>query len=525
VTKPDRLSLPRTLLIAALIVAGFYGAVTLWRSLARPETRLEPVACWFVKPASRGIECYRFHAPESRGTASNRQVEFPVVIFRSPSTPVNEPPVLHLSGGPGQPAGIENDGQIAGWVHFLDGAEWARDRDHVVVDTRGVGGRSAPSLRCPGLSDVSWSLHVDALRRDRPAQEAEIRRKVEACQARFTGEGVDLSAYDTATVAADLIDLRHALKLPSWTLYAISYGTRPALELMRRDPKGVHAAVLDSLNPPDVPFYENLVPNLRHALAQLYADCAAQPDCAAAYPDLHRDMETAVSRLRAAPVVLTLRQPMGKRTMKVTLDDALYLSIIESAFMAGHWVPFLPGVINDAAHGGTKLLAHLATGLVFDGYWDIDANALLMSTLCREEVPFNDPAAIRKTREANPLLAAVGDEAVLMVGCKFWPAGKAPDAFRQPVVSDVPTLMINGAYDTRTPPAFAEHQAAHLTYGYRIIMRSRGHSPSVISPCAKAAIDAFLDAPLNPTQPPCLQAQHPPHFMTRGRPEERVQRL
>ncbi len=519
------MSLLRTLLIAALIVAGLYGATALWRALERPESRLQPVACWFVKPASRTVQCYRFQAPESRGTASNRRVEIPVVVFRSPSTPVNEPPVLHLMGGPGQPAGIENDGQIAGWIQFLDGAEWARDRDHVVVDTRGIGGRAAPSLRCPGLSDVSWALHLEALKRDRAAQEADIRRKLEACRARFDRDDIDLSAYDTAAVAADLIDLRHALKLQSWTLYAISYGTRPALELMRRDPKGVHAAVLDSLNPPDVPFYENLVPNLRHALNQLYADCAAQSECAGAYPELARDMEKAVTRLRAAPVALTLRQPKGKRTLQVTLDDTLYLAIVESAFMAGHWVPFLPGVINDAAHGGTKLLAHLATGLVFDGYWDSDANALLLSTLCREEIPFNDPAAIRKAREADPLLAGVGDEPVLMVGCRFWPAGKAPDAFRQPVVSDVPTLLINGAYDTRTPPALAERQAAHLTYGYRIVMRGRGHSPSVVSPCARAAIDAFLDAPLNPSQPPCLQTQHPPRFLTRGGPGERIQQL
>jgi len=111
------------------------------------------------------------------------------------------------------------------------------------------------------------------------------------------------------------------------------------------------------------------------------------------------------------------------------------------------------------------------------------------------------------------------------VSCGAWPVGKAPPAFRKTVTSDVPALLINGAYDTRTPPAFAERAATHLIYAHRIVLRNRGHSPSPGSSCAKAAIDAFLDAPLNPVPPPCLQQQKPPRFLTRGGPADHVERL
>ncbi|MEN3975233.1 alpha/beta hydrolase [Emcibacter sp. SYSU 3D8] len=519
------MSLARTLIIAALIVAAGYGTTVLWRALERPDSRLETARCWFDNPASRSVECYRFTAPESRGTASNRSIRFPVVIFRSPSTPEDEPPVLHLMGGPGQPASIENNDQIKGWAQFLDGAVWARDRDHIVVDTRGVGGLSEPRLRCPMLSDVGWILSLETLKRTPGAREAAVRKMVESCRAGFVNEGIDLAAYDTANAATDLIDLRHALKLPSWSIYGISYGTRLALELIRRDPEGVHAAVLDSLSPPDEPTIASLLPNLDRALGLVYADCAAQPACAGAYPDLSRDMEAAVARLRAAPVAMTVKQPGGTRTLQVVLDDALYLQIVEYALVSGSWVPFLPGIINDTAKGGTRLLAHLAARLLFDDYWQHDANALLLSTLCREEVPFNTSAAMRQSVDAHPLLRNLEPDALLFASCASWPVGKAPDTFREPVVSNVPALLINGAYDTRTPAAYAERQAAHLTYVYRIVLPNRGHSPSPSSNCAKAAIDGFLDNPLSPAPPACLQHQRPPRFMTRGGPADRIERL
>lgn len=512
-------------MIAALIVAAAYAGILGWRALQRPESRLEAAECWFAVPASRVVECYRFAAPESRGTPSNRSVRFPVVIFRSPSTPLDEPPLLHLMGGPGQPAGIETDGQIKGWVGFLDEAEWARDRDHVVVDVRGVGGLAEPMLRCPVLSDVEWMLSLDKLKDEPGAQEAEVRRQVEDCRAGFAKAGIDLAAYDTAATAADMIDLRRALGLKSWSIYAVSYGTRLALELMRRDREGVHAAVLDSLIPPDVPSIVSLLPNLQKSLDLLYADCAAQRQCAGAYPDLAGDMKTAVERLRAAPVMLTLKQPDGPKVLKVPLTDALYLQIVEYMLVSGTWVPFLPGVINDAAAGGTKLLSHVATRFLFSAYWHTDANALLLSTLCREEVPFNTEAALKTALDAHPLLRGMEPDALLRVSCTVWPVGKAPAAFRKTVSSDVPALLINGAYDTRTPPAFAEGAAAGLTRAYRIVLRNRGHSPSPVSPCAKAAIDAFLDDPASPAPPACLQDQKPTRFMTRGGPADRIQRL
>ncbi len=74
---------------------------------------------------------------------------------------------------------------------------------------------------------------------------------------RLTADGVDLTSYNTSTLAADAIDVRTALGIDRWNVLGISYGTRVALELMRQDSDGVDAAVLDGVYPPTQGFNDS----------------------------------------------------------------------------------------------------------------------------------------------------------------------------------------------------------------------------------------------------------------------------
>ena len=57
-----------------------------------------------------------------------------------------------------------------------------------------------------------------------------------ACHDRLESQGVDLSAYNSAEIAADVEDLRLALGVERWNLYGWSYGTRIALTFPRTEP-------------------------------------------------------------------------------------------------------------------------------------------------------------------------------------------------------------------------------------------------------------------------------------------------
>ena len=67
------------------------------------------------------------------------------------------------------------------------------------------------------------------------------------CSARLLADGWNLNRFDSQHNADDLLDLVAALGLEQWQLYGVSYGTRLALQVMRSQPPGLQAVVLDSV--------------------------------------------------------------------------------------------------------------------------------------------------------------------------------------------------------------------------------------------------------------------------------------
>ncbi len=96
--------------------------------------------------------------------------------------------------------------------------------------------------------------------------------------------------YTTPALADDVADLAAAMSLPRINIYGVSYGTRWALEVMRRHPNLVRAAVLDGVYPPQVNGEQNEPDIVRRAFEQLYTDCANDTLCreSSSEPARHR---------------------------------------------------------------------------------------------------------------------------------------------------------------------------------------------------------------------------------------------
>ena len=105
--------------------------------------------------------------------------------------------------------------------------------------------------------------------------------------------------YTTPALADDVADLAPAMPLPRINLYGVSYGTRWALEVMRRHPDLVRAAVLDGVYPPQVNGEQNEPEIVRRVFEQLYADCAADTLCRERHPDLRGIVEAAIEAAQA----------------------------------------------------------------------------------------------------------------------------------------------------------------------------------------------------------------------------------
>jgi pimeloyl-ACP methyl ester carboxylesterase len=107
---------------------------------------------------------------------------------------------------------------------------------------------SDPLLNCPEIDqsvDDSAGMSVQT-------QSAAVKDldAVRACRTRPASGGYDLTAYNTTENAADIADLRTALKIDQWNVYGVSYGSDLAVQLLLDHPEGIRSVVVDSLLPP-----------------------------------------------------------------------------------------------------------------------------------------------------------------------------------------------------------------------------------------------------------------------------------
>jgi pimeloyl-ACP methyl ester carboxylesterase len=329
-------------------------------------------------------------------------------------------------------------------------------------------------------------------------------RAFHRCRDRLSAQGIDLSAYHSAASAADLNDLRLVLGYNQINLYGVSYGTRLALTVMRDFPGIVRSAVLDSTYPLEVNLYTALAPNAERAFNVLFDDCAADPTCNAAYPNLREVFYNLVDQLNASPATLSLS--VGGTDIPVLLTGDLLIDVL----FVGLYNPFvtasMPKMIYQIQRGEYAILRERLS-LYFD-----TSSALGMGTSvqCAEEMPFNSgDEAFTAAQGVQPAIAAFFPQNVqyLFSVCQDW-AGNVPDAREnQPVVSAIPTLILAGAFDPITPPAWGQMTAGHLTNSYYFEFRGNGHWVTRSSRCALSIALAFWDNPAASPDASCLQSQ------------------
>jgi len=91
--------------------------------------------------------------------------------------------------------------------------------------------------------------------------------------------------------------------------------------------------------------------------------------------------------------------------------------------------------------------------------------------------------------------------------CQMWDSGAAPEIENQPVISDIPALVLAGEYDPLTPPTWGEQTAQNLLNSYYFLFPAAGHAVIDSGECPSLLIAEFLANPTTPPQATCLQDQ------------------
>jgi pimeloyl-ACP methyl ester carboxylesterase len=407
--------------------------------------------------------------------------------------------IVALAGGPGQAAipFAEQFAQVLGPI--------ADKRDLIVFDQRGIG-LSQP-LSC-------HRFEITANTAPGPA--------IAECAAQL---GPTRSFYATADTVADIEALRVAGGYEKLVLYGTSYGTKVAEEYAQDYPSHVSGLVLDSVVPPNGP--EPLNRATFTAIPRVLKQLCAARACAQITPNPVGDLARLVRRLARGPLSGRVIDGRGvAHTVRISSDALLGI------LLDGDLEPTLrgefPAAVRSAADGDTAALARLQARAESGEAGEAESpsesfdNPLYYATSCEDEqFPWNRAASpTKRMAEAKARIAALGASAVApftqanvldlsdIQACAFWPFTTPAPAPVQAPFPSVPTLILSGADDLRTPTANAREVAAQIPGSQLLVVPNTGHSVLSSDPtdCASSALQAvFAGRPIKPckaTPPP-----------------------
>ncbi|MGO9321659.1 MAG: alpha/beta hydrolase [Solirubrobacteraceae bacterium] len=472
-----------------------------------------------VVPAA-GLQCATLQVPFDRSDPALGSIA--LAVQRVPASAPRTGTIVLLAGGPGQPALPAFEASLAPLAH----EPALRGFELVTFDQRGTG--QSEGLQCP---EANGSLNGG------------LAPYFGACGAAL---GPTRAFYTSQETVEDLDALRQALGGAPLSLFAVSYGGRVAGMYAREHPQGVARMVLDSPTPltgPD-PLQSARLRALRRVLDEGICGAGA---CRSFSADLFADLTRLVATLHRRPLRTRIYDARG-RLRRASVTEAGVLHLLSGLDLAKGARELAPATIAAAAHGNAVPLARLTSGLAAESPGShlaaatapatslppgplggesfkaqaplsdsIISLALFAATYCDEsELPWSpDSPPEGRTRTLRGWLATQPAQAfapfapsTVVAGsalqlCMDWPA--TPPAPPSPTgVSAVPTLLLSGDDDLRTP--YEQTLAVAAGYGDGQLLRvpDVGHSTVTtdLTGCAKRAMIEFLTAGQAPASCP-----------------------
>jgi CubicO group peptidase (beta-lactamase class C family)/pimeloyl-ACP methyl ester carboxylesterase/C-terminal processing protease CtpA/Prc len=390
-------------------------------------------------------------------------------------------PLLFLNGGPG------DSGIRCAYQYFLKG--FIDTHDIVLIDPRGVG-YSQPAL---------------AFRDDESPDDLQYRLTLL--------QQADLSALHTVESSYDIEDLANALGIAEADLLGQSYGTLLAQTLMRRAPAWLRAVILDGVVAPNIPGLSHAGPVRNEALENLFADVGAHPQASVWYPQFGLALHTLSTNLQKSPVSLVIdgvtNQMNGLSFLNAVFDQ------LTSTDLAGR--ERIPNIVWRASRGETAALAELLTDYRKDTNLFVSSvhdSVQQMLVIKHDFLPFDSlEAASNACIGLPPLVAqtALDFMAEAVEGAAlFDDYGQADASFTNPVTVAIPTLVINGTYDTQTGTNWAAEVARHLPSAHFVVPPAVGHGVLfATNGCTLQVMRDFLDDPARTPDTTCFSTLVP----------------
>ena len=405
-------------------------------------------------------------AEEAKQDTATATLELEFFRLRRQATAGSDvPPIFLLKGGPG----FEGLGRLLARPGYYENRleRHTRVSDLVVMGQRGFGTSHATPCEPAGPLTAQEALDDDIYHQ--AVKDARV-----ACRRHWEEQGLDLGGFTVLEAADDVIDVADFLGYDQIQLWGVSFGSHWGLTVLRRHAERVARATFSGLEGPDHTYD---MPSGVLAAMQGYATSAeGDPSLGLPSEGLLKAYSETIRRLDQEPVSLSLNLDPDEidgleapETVRLELTGAHLRQLLASSTSytsfrgnSRGWPEALHSVINGEFERAAKTLveSRLDLDLPDAAFYMLDCSSGLSQA--RGEVLRNDSAAAM----LGPTWLGY-DRA-----CATWDADLG-EAFRGPFESSVPTVLVQGNWDTSTPyenavevrEFFDHHRFVHVEGG------------------------------------------------------------
>ncbi len=404
-------------------------------------------------PGYPGIKarCGTLLRPENPADPDSGEIALRVAVVPALNLNPDPDPVVPLAGGPGQ-----------GVVQFYSAYSWAfedlrRNRDILLVDQRGTGESSR--MDCPFDDDIvdgSYSIELT----------------VEFTKTCLEQLPHDPRYFTTSVAVTDLEAVREALGYERLNLYGVSYGSRVAA-------------------PPQISLGPEIATESQKALDKIFERCLGDDACNARFPDLAETFASLVEQLRDEPVAVEAPHPNTGRLEEISFGIGEFAGAVRLLAYHPNTMALLPLLVHEASLGNFVPLAsqYRMTAMALN---DMLSLGMHNAVMCTEDVPFYDKTTIDYEGLAASYMGMFQLDA-LEAMCSVWPEGPIDSAFKVPLATDIPVLLLSGDADPITPPRYAELAAVDLSNARHLVGEGQGHGQITVG-CTRRLVAEFVAA-------------------------------
>lgn len=428
------------------------------------------------------LRCIEILAPLDYDNPNETKIKLHVTIAPSFRETSRSDPVFVLAGGPGQ-AGSD----LAMAVDPIFRKVRAT-RDVVLIDQRGTG--LSGKLDCKSKPDETDAIDID--------QDKELQECLQSLKQ-------PLAKFNTLASARDMETIRKALGYDRINIWGGSYGTRLAQSYARLFSEHTRAMILDGVAAPDqIIFVWDI--DAQASLDATFQACSIDSACHEAFPELRKEFDALLHRVRSGQTTLQFSHPRTTRSMHGTMPLGLFLQTVRNTLYSPNYSNRLPYLIDTAYKGNWRpfLAQHYAGS---DLSPEMLAIGLTLSITCAEDIPRISPEIIAD-EEKNSFLAAY-DAKTLQRWCSYIHVPARP--LEPTPTINTPSLLLSGRFDPVTPPSKAEAAKRSMSHAQHVVVNNAGHGVSSLG-CAPTLLREFLDHPEQKLDADCLNKIPLPPF-------------